>query len=52
MRHFGGLGLGLYVVRQITEAHGGTVSAENTAGGGACFTVRLPLASAPRDLVA
>jgi PAS domain S-box-containing protein len=43
MRHYAGLGLGLYVVRQITEAHGGRVTAENAAGGGACFTVRLPL---------
>jgi PAS domain S-box-containing protein len=51
MRHFGGLGLGLYVVRQITEAHGGSVSAENPAEGGACFTVRLPLRTAHRDLV-
>ena len=51
MRHFGGLGLGLYVVRQITEAHGGSVSAENPADGGACFTVRLPLRTAHRDLV-
>ena len=52
MRHFGGLGLGLYVVRQITEAHGGTVTAENTTGGGARFTVRLPLAATSPDLVA
>lgn len=51
MRHFGGLGLGLYVVRQIIEAHGGQVTAENGAGGGACFTVRLPLGVA-RELVA
>jgi len=51
MRHFGGLGLGLYVVRQIIEAHGGHVTAENRAGGGACFTVRLPLGVA-RELVA
>jgi signal transduction histidine kinase len=50
MRHYAGLGLGLYVVRQITEAHGGRVTAENSASGGACFTVRLPLGS--RDLVA
>ena len=56
MRHYAGLGLGLYVVRQITEAHGGQVTAENAAGGGACFTVRLPLdsssGSTPHDLVA
>jgi PAS domain S-box-containing protein len=47
MRHYAGLGLGLYVVRQITEAHGGQVTAENAAAGGACFTVRLPLDSTP-----
>ena len=42
-RHYGGLGLGLYVARQIAEAHGGAIAARNVAGGGACFTVRLPL---------
>jgi PAS domain S-box-containing protein len=56
MRHYAGLGLGLYVVRQITEAHGGQVTAENSAGGGARFTVRLPLdgspGAGPHDLVA
>jgi PAS domain S-box-containing protein len=52
MCHYAGLGLGLYVVRQITEAHGGQVTAENAAGGGACFTVRLPLGSTSHGLVA
>jgi PAS domain S-box-containing protein len=52
MRHFGGLGLGLYVVQQITQAHGGDVTAENRSGGGACFTVRLPLRASSNDLVA
>jgi len=41
--HYGGLGLGLYVVQQIAEAHGGTIVASNVPDGGACFTVRLPL---------
>src|SRR5439155_13950613 len=43
VRHHGGFGLGLYVTRQIAEAHGGTVTAGNLPGGGACFTARLPL---------
>ncbi|HSS01030.1 MAG TPA: ATP-binding protein [Kofleriaceae bacterium] len=51
MRHFGGLGLGLYLVRQIAEAHGGTATASNASGGGACITVRLPIIS-PDDAVA
>jgi len=42
-RHYGGMGLGLYVARQIAEAHGGTVVARNVPSGGACFTVRLPV---------
>jgi PAS domain S-box-containing protein len=43
MRHYGGLGLGLYVTREIAQAHGGSVAARNVPGGGACFTVSLPL---------
>ncbi|MEP0917203.1 ATP-binding protein [Leptolyngbya sp. DQ-M1] len=43
-RQFGGLGLGLAIVRQIVEAHGGTVWAESPGEAqGATFTVRLPL---------
>jgi len=41
-QNFGGLGLGLYVVRQIVEAHGGSIRVESSAGAGATFTVRLP----------
>jgi two-component system OmpR family sensor kinase len=45
----GGAGLGLAIVAGIVAAHGGSVRAENAAGGGASFVVRLPLAGAPED---
>jgi PAS domain S-box-containing protein len=38
-----GTGLGLAVVKKIAEEHGGSVRAENRAGAGAVFTLRLPL---------
>ena len=47
-REYGGVGLGLYIVRQLAEAQGGTVSAANRPGGGAVVTVTVPLARLPR----
>lgn len=37
-----GMGLGLYYVRRIAEAHGGTVNVSSKPGEGSCFTVTLP----------
>ena len=37
-----GSGLGLSLVREIIEAHGGTVGVSNLSASGAVFTVRLP----------
>lgn len=41
-RHYGGLGLGLWIVRQLVEAHGGTIEVQSELGRGATFLVTLP----------
>jgi len=41
-QHFAGLGLGLYIARQIVEAHGGTIRLEGAPGEGSTFTVEVP----------
>jgi signal transduction histidine kinase len=38
----GGIGLGLSLVKQIAERHGGSVRCESREGGGSCFVLRLP----------
>ncbi len=40
-----GLGLGLFISRQIAQSHGGTIEVESSPGEGSTFTLRLPLDS-------
>ncbi len=43
--HAGGVGLGLALVKQIAERHGGSVRCEERLGGGSCFVLSLPTAA-------
>jgi predicted ATPase/signal transduction histidine kinase len=45
--HYGGLGLGLYICRQIVDAHQGTIRVASRPGHGATFTVELPAVDTP-----
>ncbi len=42
-RHYGGLGLGLFLSRRIVEAHGGSLNLSSRAGSGTTVTVSLPM---------
>jgi signal transduction histidine kinase len=44
--HFGGLGLGLYISRQIVEQHGGQIRVDFPSDGGTKFAIELPVAAA------
>jgi predicted ATPase/signal transduction histidine kinase/tRNA A-37 threonylcarbamoyl transferase component Bud32 len=50
--HYGGLGLGLYVSREIVKAHGGSIRVESRPGSGATFFVELPRGEGSSDFEA
>lgn len=47
--NYGGLGLGLYITKQIIERHGGTIWVESREGQGTTFHFSLPVAEVPAD---
>ena len=44
-RHYSGLGLGLWIARQVLDALGGTIEVRSAPGSGSAFIVELPLGS-------
>jgi len=50
--NYGGLGLGLYITKQIVERHGGTITVESREGQGTTFSFTLPVAPAGEEATA
>ena len=48
-RNYGGLGLGLFISREIAVAHGGSIRVESELKKGSTFTLTLPLEHVPQS---
>lgn len=48
-RHYGGLGLGLWIVERLVNQHGGVIRLESAPGEGSTFTVELPVQPDARE---
>jgi len=48
-RQISGMGIGLFVVKEIVKLHGGAVEVDSIEGQGSTFTIRLPLAAGDED---
>ncbi|MBP2299706.1 sensor histidine kinase [Azospirillum picis] len=44
-----GFGIGLWLVRSLLQAHGGSIAVDSRPGDGAAFTIRLPLDATPKE---
>jgi len=49
-QHISGLGVGLYVVKEIVELHGGAVEVHSEVGSGSTFTLRVPLLESAKEI--